>query len=450
MQDSNLCSNMNLRNRLIESIILPLGDAILGTRFIKELRLWRRIQWFNSEQLHRLESERLGRLLRHASENVAHYRALEISDEPSDSLTWLRSFPILYKKDIKGRIDDFIVGDKRKLIKESSSGSSGVQGEVYMSKQEASTTQAIQTLLWEWSGYRLGCPLLQLGMTNDRGWIKRIKDIILRTTYRQAFDLHADEVNNVVATIRDGDFVFGGYASGLYTYSLLASNPPRFRSVISWGDKMFSHYRTSIENAFRAPVFDTYGCTEGFVIAGQCEAGSYHVLSPHVKVELVDADGREVSPGELGYVLVTRLDGLKMPLIRYYLGDLAIKEDPDKRCTCGRAFPMLRQIVGRDTDIVRTRSGKFLIVHFFTGIMEHFPAIRQFRIVQEDLDSIILEFIPETKIFDSGILDTLRDLIQSKANEKFTIHFREVQHIEATKSGKPQIIKSRLQGSYEI
>lgn len=429
---------------MVQKIILPVGDLLLGTRFIRELEKWRKIQWYNSNQLEEYERERLAKLLIHATNKVEYYKNLGLNPIPEDPVQWLSSFPILHKKNIKGQESKFIFGEPSKLVKETSSGSSGIQGEVYMSKVEASTSQAIQTMLWEWSGYRLGDPLLQLGITPHRNFIKRIKDLMLRTNYQQAFDIDHSQVDRALKRITSGTSYFGGYASGLYTYALLASKPPSFKSIISWGDKMFDHYRKNIESTFNSKVYDTYGCTEGFVIAGQCEEGSYHILSPHVKLELVDDNGIEVGVGELGRVVVTRLDGFSMPLIRYYLGDLAVKENPEMKCKCGRSLPILKRIVGRDTDIVKTKSGKVLIVHFFTGILEHFPAIRQFRIVQQNREGFILEYIPEQALFREEILTEIKEIMESKINEPMDINFVKVDVILPTSSGKPQIIKSLL------
>lgn len=431
-------------NRLVENVILPVGDRILGTSFMEGLRSWRSIQWASSDELSEVETDRLRRLLTHATQNVKFYQKFNSGHDSLDPERWLKMFPVIHKRDIKDHIDDFVFGSREDLVREVSSGSSGIQGEVYMSKKESSSVQAAQTLLWEWAGYRLGSPMLQLGMTTNRGWVKTIKDIVLRTNYQQAFDLNPVEVNSVLTSIGKRTHFFGGYASGLYAYSEMAKTCPQFKAVISWGDKMFAHYRKSIEERFGAKVFDTYGSTEGLVIAGQCEQGSYHVLSPHVKLELLDADGNEVEDGELGYVVVTRLDGFAMPLIRYYLGDMAIKEDSGRKCECGRYLPMLKQIVGRDTDVVKTRSGKVLIVHFFTGILEHFPAVKQFQIVQNDLDGFTINYIPEPAIFDFNVLEKIETVIQEKAKEKIKIAFNEVSTIAPTKSGKPQIIKSLL------
>ena len=61
---------------------------------------------------------------------------------------------------------------------------------------------------------------------------------------------------------------------------------------------MFPHYRNTIEEVFQTKVFETYGCTEGISISGACSFGNQHILSPHVYLELIDADGNEVAPDE--------------------------------------------------------------------------------------------------------------------------------------------------------
>jgi phenylacetate-CoA ligase len=242
------------------------------------------------------------------------------------------------------------------------------------------------------------------------------------------------------------DVYFGGYASGLYAYACIAEQyrlKTTFRSVISWGDKMFPHYRKKIEKVFNTKVFDTYGCTEGIIVGGQCKAGNYHILTPHVYLELLDDNNNPVKPGSIGNVVVTRLDGRSFPLVRYKLGDLAIKAEDDKRCTCGMHYPQLSMIVGRETDIVYTPKDNPLIVHFFTGIFEHEQDIRQFRVTQFENKDILIEYI--TDVDDhSAILERLTDMMNRRAGEVLPVNFCRVSHIPATKSGKPQIVLSHL------
>jgi phenylacetate-CoA ligase len=145
----------------------------------------------------------------------------------------------------------------------------------------------------------------------------------------------------------------------------------------------------------------------------------------------------------MGYVLITRLDCYTMPLIRYYLGDIAQKPANPKPCPCGRHFSQLERIIGRDTDIVFTPSGKSMIVHFFTGILEFVPEIKQFRVIQREISSIEMEYIPD-KNFSEEVLKKVEHEIHSHLGEPFPITFRKVSEIPATASGKPQIIQSFL------
>jgi phenylacetate-CoA ligase len=161
---------------------------------------------------------------------------------------------------------------------------------------------------------------------------------------------------------------------------------------------------------------------------------------------LLDENGNEVPDGEMGFVVATRLDNYAMPLIRYYLGDLAVKEVNNEKCACGRNMPQLKKIIGRDTDIIKTRSGKFMVVHAFTGIFEHIPEIKQFRVVQNNLDGIDIEIIKD-KGFSGMVLEHIREKINGYLKEDFPVNFIEVTNIAPTASGKPQIIKSFLNQS---
>jgi len=67
-----------------------------------------------------------------------------------------------------------------------------------------------------------------------------------------------------------------------------------------------------------------------------------------------------------------------MPLIRYQVGDTGTREEA-RLCECGRGYDLMGSIQGRDTDIVVTPSGNRLIVHFFTGVLEHHSEIDSSR-----------------------------------------------------------------------
>src|SRR5690606_5246760 len=166
-------------------------------------------------------------------------------------------------------------------------------------------------------------------MTIKRGMVKKLKDFFLRTHYYSAFGLSEKEIFSLLQQYRGSSNRYvGGYASSLYVLANVANKNEikdiTFKGAISWGDKMFPHFRKEIKSAFGCDVTDTYGCSEGLMIASQKDLDYYYIMSPHIHLELLDSQGKHVEDGELGYVVVTRLDARAMPLIRYYTGDLAV------------------------------------------------------------------------------------------------------------------------------
>lgn len=441
-----------MHNQLLETAVFPLGDRLLGTTFIRELRAWRSLSQYSRPAVEALQMKRLQSLLLYCARHNPYYQrylpaARNIHEQNAAFL--LKSLPVLNKQLIREHKQQLISApfqkEQYRLIEEKSSGSSGIQGSVFMTKKEAFQATAAQTHLWEWSGYRLGSKLLQLGITPERGLLKGAKDFLCRTTYKNAFHIDAEDVKHTLQQFgQTQNAFFAGYASGIYAYAEIAREydlKVRFQSVISLGDKLFPHYRKTIESVFQTRVYDTYGCTEGFVIAGQCAQGAYHILTPHLYLEILDDNGNEVPPGKMGYVVATRLDCFSFPLIRYRLGDLAIRKDPAEVCRCGRPYPMLSMIVGRDIDLVYTPKGKPLIVHFFTGVFEHEQAVRQYRVIQKEDLSLLIEYITDVED-DSALLQRLAQRIEQRCGEALPLRFSRVHTIPASPSGKPQIVQS--------
>ncbi len=437
-----------LYNRFLENIVLPLADAARGTNYMRELKHWRNnISPLNKEELVQLQEENLRKLLNHAVTNVPFYKPLA-AQMSGNAFEDIKKFPIAKKSLLKQHKDELVFGDKSSLISEKSSGSSGEQSEVFMSKKEQSQYQAAQTYLWEWSGYRMGDGLLQTGITPDRNFIKSTKDFLLNTIYVDAYHLSEDAIGTKLLQAKKKKCrVFGGYASSLNSFAEVALKHNiqiQFAIVLSWGDKLFDSYRQNISRAFGDPaIHEHYGSTEGLVISGTCAYNRHHILNPHVYLELLDKEGNSVPNGQIGHVVATRIDAYAFPLIRYYLGDLAIKEPGSTLCACGRHLPMLSKIVGRDTDVIKTPAGNDLIVHFFTGVFEHFATIKQFRVIQRQPGQIEVEYIPETG-FTPATLADVENMMNKRAREVLLVLWKEVDNIPATPSGKPQIIQNLL------
>ncbi len=440
-----------LYNLFLEKIILPLGDILVGSSFMKELKNLRYQDTLTEEQLEQLQKEKLSKLLFYAVNNSTHYAKFKDMYE-EDPVKFLKKFPILDKTTLRNNTDNLLTKNKSDLVVQRSSGSSGVQTTVYFDKKEQSIQRAYQIRWWEWAGYQIGDPILQTGITPKRGTLKKIKDLLFQTYYLPAFT-HSEK--NALAAFKwvscKTNVVLAGYASSLYVLAEIAKKNKQklhFKTAISWGDKLFDHYRKSIEKTFETQVYETYASSEGFMIAAQKDLPYMYIMSTDVYVEIVDDNGEEVPDGQLGHVIVTKLNNFSMPLIRYRIGDLAIKlhrkDYPKQR---KYAYPLLQKVIGRDTDLIKTRSGKYMVVHSFTGIIEHYPEIKQYTVLQKELDGIVIQYIAD-KNFETKILDAIEHEIRKSLQEDdFYIYFEKVESIAPTVSGKPQIIQSLLRKS---
>ena len=104
------------------------------------------------------------------------------------------------------------------------------------------------------------------------------------------------------------------------------------------GEQIYPFQREELEKHFGTKVVEFYGCTEVGPIAAQCPAGSMHLLSDNVHIEIC-RDGEPVPDGEFGDIVATSLSNRAMPLVRCRIGDSgALSPDP---CSCGRPYPVL-------------------------------------------------------------------------------------------------------------
>jgi phenylacetate-CoA ligase len=432
---------------ILEKLLLPIGEILFGITYTKYIKQLRKIVKYSEQEIEDFQKLKLNQVLQNAIENSPHYKNLNIEISAKDIIQSLKKFPVLEKIVLREQIDNLITVDKQKLIKNSTSGSTGVQTNVYVTKDEQSQYRAAQTIWWEWAGFKIGEPILQTGLATGRSIEKRLKDFFFKTYYLFAFGLTKNNVNEAFNWSKRNKPFLGGYASSLYVLSQLSEEMNvrlKFKSAISWGDKLFDHYKKNIERVFDCKIYETYGAGEGLMIASQKDLDYMYIMSPCVYVELLDDDGNEVADGEMGHVVVTSLIHKAMPLIRYKLGDLAIKlprsEYPSNR---ELQLPILKKVVGRETDIVKTPSGKRLIVHSFTGIFEYFASVKQFCVIQTNLNGIVIEYI-QGNDFQLTVLDKIKSELLNFIAEDFIIEFKEVVNILPTKSGKPQIIVSKL------
>jgi phenylacetate-CoA ligase len=115
--------------------------------------------------------------------------------------------------------------------------------------------------------------------------------------------------------------------------------------------------REQFEKEYAIDTYQMYGATEVGDIAYECRAKNHWHICEEVIVEIVDpSTGKQVTPGQLGEVVVTRLNNLFF-LFRFGTGDLSSLVQ--KKCSCGRTSYRLTGISGRVGEAAKVR-GMFI------------------------------------------------------------------------------------------
>jgi phenylacetate-CoA ligase len=426
-----------------------ISDILFGTSIYKYHKRYKLESFLSRSQVQEIQKEKLLELVDYAVKNIPYYQNLDLKVEYTSSIDQLLSqFPIINKKVINDNIEQFYSNKQniRNLNTLYSGGSSGKPGKVFISKTDHSKLRALILILWERTGYKLGDPIIQLGMSRKRSLLKKLKDLTMNVTYEEAFKVNEETVRRVLQGKEiTPNTCFIGYASGLYEYARIAKKlgiKVKFKSVISLGDKMFDHYRVTIEDVFETRVFDTYGSNEGFVVGGQHIDGHYYVNDTHVILEIVDNNYNKLPVGEMGRLLITSLDNFTMPLIRFDIGDILALNPYQDESTL--PFSTIKQIIGRDVDIIKTKNGYSLIVHFFTAVFGKITEIEQFRVIQETIEKLTVEIIPALNFREEILNEIETELLKDLPLGEINVQFKKVNNIPVSGSGKPQILKSLL------
>jgi phenylacetate-CoA ligase len=371
-------------------------EGLLGSTFFKELESARGAVLGSSEEVRQQQDAALLNTLVHAQQTVSFYGKHVAPFTGETAMAYLQTFPLIDKKTLRDQLADLQSPTHSPSIKLLTSGSSGTQGYVFVNHKELSINRALQILWWEWAGYQLGDPVLQLGFDSKRSFLKRAKDWLLQTDYHYAKELNDEKIAQLLRTYSGKKgVVFFGYAAYLNWFAEVALRENikevRFKTVISCGDKLFDAYRERIQLAFGNAVYDTYGASEGFLLAGQRNCGHYHTYPHHVLIEVLDDNGNPVPKNTLGHVYVTGLTTHSMPLIRYKLGDLAALSEFEP-CSCGLSTPKITQLVGRDTDIIYGKQGGRFTVQDLVFALKNVAGLEGYQLGYTENGVFILHY----------------------------------------------------------
>jgi len=211
-------------------------------------------------------------------------------------------------------------------------------------------------------------------------------------------------------------------------------NDLRFRAIRSSAETLRPHQRECIERVFCSPVYNFYGSREVNNLAAECpEHRRLHLISTWRYVEIVDRQGCRVPDGQPGLVAVTDLSNFAMPFVRYLNEDVArLSPEP---CPCGRSSPVLEELLGRSSDLIRTREGEMIHGEFFTHLFYGRNDVRQFQIRQTAAGRLVVRYVPNAETAHEFMRDVQRK-IRERMGEGTGVDVFPCEQIPVPPSGK--------------
>lgn len=418
-------------------------------RYAAELE---RTQWWSWDDLRALQLRKLRALIEHAYRQVPFYRRrfdqAGVTPRDIQSPDDLARLPLLTKQDIQQNLGTLMAeGLTRAGVRENhTGGSTGQPLTFYQDRNFSAWDHADKLRNYRMAGYRLGMRWAFLwGSDYDaqahKGWRGRLWDrLIYNLIWINTFDLTTETLTRAARELAawQPQLLVAYVSSAMLLARVMQARgiyALRPRALQTSAEVLTPAARARLETTFGCAVFDRYGCREVGNIAHECDAHQgLHILAENNLVELVDADGRAVAPGQLGRIVVTNLNNYAMPFIRYEVGDLGVAAA--QACACGRGLPLLTTMVGRAADVITSPSGKLLHGEFFTHLFYKIHGVEQFRVAQETRAELRIQLVPSADCDRAKVARFLEATIHQHADPAFRIRFEWCDRLPPAASGK--------------
>jgi phenylacetate-CoA ligase len=416
-----------------------------------------RTQWWDPDDLTRMQLDQISQVLRHAHRTVPHYRemleriGLRV-DGPSLTLERFRSIPVLTRREVQALGQELRATDvptaHGRAWEARTSGSTGrpvrlMQTDVTRDLWSALT---LREHLWHRRDFTAKLAAIRWLKSDDEAMPPRGKphatwgppmNTIVATGESALLSLRSSVAEQKEWLLRQDPTYLLTYPTNLHALARAFEDDGaelgHLREVRTLSEALSEETRSITREVFGVPVTDMYSAIEVGFIAMQCpEHEHYHVQSETVLVEILGEDDQPCAPGEMGRVVLTSLHNYATPLIRYDVGDYAEVGEP---CSCGRGLPVIRRILGRTRNMLVRPDGSTYWPMIDSKSCRPALPYNQLQLAQIAPDTLEVRVVPEEPVTDKHKTDLAAVLIR-RLGYPFKIEFKIVESIPRSKSGK--------------
>jgi len=361
---------------------------------------------FDADRLSIVRDRRLRRLVAHAYARVPYYRRLfdgaGVRPEEIRSAADLARLPITSKADLRRLPAEDLVASGAELARCLHPRSSGTSGEpltVYWTAGWFCVFLALTVRALRMAGVRPTDTLMVIGpgyypegLLVQRLGIGRVRSVSpLQEPAALAAALEAERPDALHA--------YGSVLRCLVKHARDSGRAlHRPRVIVSSADYLDEATRQGCLEVMGVAPVQMYGAVETGRIGNECRLrDGLHLFTDFVVPELVPVEGDPAARR----VVLTDLTNFTMPFIRYEQGDLA--ESVDGPCGCGLAFPRIRLLFARASDVVHLPSGAMVSALRLGKPLCDEPGVDAFKIVQESASRLVVRVVKRDGCDDARI-----------------------------------------------
>jgi len=419
-----------------------------------------RTQWLSRDAMQDYQTRRLNGLLHsallHSPWHAGRLRAAGLNEAVQDggvTLADLARLPTMSKRDARENVEQLVWREAPGgVFKYTTGGSSGEPLIFYFGRTRQASDAAGRMRARRWWGvqpgereaYLWGAPV-ELNKT-DR--IKTLRDRLVNQLVLNAFAMSPESMDAYLHALQAWQprCVYG-YASSV---ALLAAHAeasqrtlylPRLRVVCTTGEPLYPHQRELIGRVFGAPVANEFGSRDIGFTAHEAPGAQMLLMSESHIVEVLDAAGQPVAPGEAGEAVITGLTSAAQPFIRYRTGDvLRVSAEP---AAGGQGLHVIAEVTGRQTDFVVAADGRVMHALAVIYVLRAVPGIAQFKCIQHALDRMEVQIVPNAGWNDAAHAAVVAGL-RARLGDALHVEVRRLDEIPPEASGKHRYVVSHV------
>ncbi|MEW6442902.1 MAG: hypothetical protein AB1640_18355 [bacterium] len=413
-----------------------------------------RLQYGPLDENLQIQRQKLKQILVHAWRHVPYYTpVLEragVVQNGQVQLENLRSVPLLTKKDIRENYDRLVSRDPaRERRRPYVNTSGGSTGEPVRFLQDREYFRHMVSGKWMFHSFVEPFPYRYIKLwASERdfffggtGLRRKLANWLQGQRLLNTFRMSDPDMLHYISEInRYRPAVIEAYVQSIYELALFIEKnrlevfSPK--GIITSAGVLYPKMKSLIEEVFRCRTYNRYGSREVGDLACSCryQTGLHLNVFLH-HVEILNELLQPCRPGEAGEVYVTTLENFSMPLIRFRIGDVAVPSDTGAACPCGRGLPLIENLVGRATSMIRTRKGAVDCVAISTSLY-FFNSLKRYQFVQKAIDLIQMNVsVTDLEIWRQDKV-RIEEKLKKILGDDVAFEFNLVDEIPETPSGK--------------